>query len=110
MKTIPIYKHGEVVAQAQVDDEDYDRMSRGRWKLSGYGYAIRKSTLALDGVRHRLLFMHREVLGLEFGDGVQTDHLNGERLDNRRANLRAVSASEHASRHHADRRAGRELG
>jgi hypothetical protein len=39
--------------------------------------------------------MHRLILGLTHGDrSVEIDHVNGDKLDNRRANLRAVSHPE----------------
>jgi hypothetical protein len=44
-------------------------------------------------VTRRTIFMHREVLGLETGDPRQGDHLNRNRLDNRRENLRIIASS-----------------
>jgi hypothetical protein len=38
--------------------------------------------------------MHRTICGLERGDGRYVDHLNHDKLDNRRANLRVVSNAE----------------
>jgi hypothetical protein len=38
--------------------------------------------------------MHRELLGLTTGDSRQGDHINRDRLDNRRANLRIVTLAE----------------
>jgi len=72
-----------VVAHALVDAADADRISAHAWRMTG-GYPSR--TELVDG-RPRTVYMHREVLGLERGDGV-VDHVNGNALDNRRANLR----------------------
>jgi hypothetical protein len=38
--------------------------------------------------------MHRRILGLSRGDPLESDHINGDRLDNRRSNLRAVTRAQ----------------
>ena len=38
--------------------------------------------------------MHRLILGLSIKDGIFTDHINGNILDNRRANLRTCTNSQ----------------
>ena len=40
--------------------------------------------------------MHREILNLVPGDGLIVDHINGDTLDNRKSNLRVVTAVENA--------------
>jgi hypothetical protein len=71
-----------------VDDDVEVWASKFRWR-------IMKSTKTSYVRRHvsgetRSEFLHREVLGLEPGDGRKVDHINGNGLDNRRANLRIV--------------------
>lgn len=76
-------QNGSIRAQVRVSAQDIPRVSRHRWRLSGGGYAIRgKKTTTL---------MHREILGLEPGDPRYVDHINRDRLDNRRENLRIVT-------------------
>lgn len=83
---------GEGVAgYALVDPCDAD-LARYRWRLDREGYARGRT-----GGTSRS-YMHRLILGLtaDDGRGKQGDHINGQRLDNRRANLRIVSPSENS--------------
>lgn len=73
---------------ALVDDEDYEWLSSMSWHLNSYGYAARKVG------RTGTVLMHRMILGLTEGDDRMGDHINGTRLDNRRANLRACTHTE----------------
>jgi len=92
-KTIPVYQNGQIVAQAKVDDEDYARVSAYRWHMHPRGYAI-------AGSGNNKVLMHRLILDLANpkgngrGSGVsrpQADHINHDKLDNRRTNLRVVT-------------------
>lgn len=74
---------------AIVDKEDYERMNQFNWHFAG-GYARRNKQFP-DGKR-RIVFMHRELMNTP--DGYETDHINGDRLDNRRSNLRVVTRSQ----------------
>jgi hypothetical protein len=81
---------------AQVDDADLLRLSAYRWKAKWNGnrnniYAVRNTLIAGKPVTVR---MHREVVGLEFGDPREVDHLDHFGLNNTRSNLRIASRSE----------------
>ena len=67
---------------ATVDDADYDRLNRHRWYYER-GVAVRAPSR-----RHpdRRIFLHREIVGATPHQVVY--HVNGDSLDNRRANLR----------------------
>jgi hypothetical protein len=84
-KRIPV-SSPEGVVYALVDADDYDRLAGFKWCLSS-GYAMRKSPRPA-GVTCK---MHREVLGLVHGDGHEADHINRDKLDNRKSNLRVVT-------------------
>jgi len=86
-----------------VDAEDFAWLSQWRWHAQGrdrWIYAVR-SFIDLSG-KPGLVLMHREIAGT--GRGQSTDHINGDTLDNRRANLRTCSHSENmCNRAHSNR-------
>lgn len=89
---------GSVRAWALVDLEDAEWLSRWSWHLDPSGYAARHfytGDRKVPGSRHKV-YMHRQILGLKPHDPRYGDHINGNRLDNRRANLRIVTPLESA--------------
>lgn len=84
---VPLWKRdGSVHAYAIVDAADAEWVSQRRWVYCR-GYAQHRSGGRKSG---RSTSLHREILGLTPGDGMEGDHINRDRLDNRRANLRAI--------------------
>ena len=71
---------------AYVDAADYEWLSRWTWHLQN-GYAVRWE-------KRKVIFMHREIL--KPPKGKMGDHMNANRLDNTRANLRICSRPENA--------------
>lgn len=84
---VPIFGRSGQVAVALVDDEDFELVSSYRWCRNAFGYAVTR-------VGKRILFMHRVVMGLSYGDGQKTDHISRDKLDNRKANLRLVTQAQ----------------
>lgn len=70
-----------------VDEETYNKYNHLSWYLSDTGYAMRKTP---EGS----IRLHRLVTGAE--EGLVVDHLNGNKLDNRRKNLRVCTQKENA--------------
>lgn len=99
MKRIPLRNRGgETVAHALVDDEDYVWASKFRWSMRVGRYAARRGPrqegLAEGLTAGRQFYLHREILGLAPGDGLEGDHKNRDTLDNRRSNLHIVTRAE----------------
>jgi hypothetical protein len=69
---------------ALIDPEDYDFLMQWKWCCIT-GYAAR-STSGVDGAKRRTVLMHRVIANPP--EGFFVDHINHDRLDNRRVNLR----------------------
>lgn len=71
---------------AIVDDADFAYLSQWKWYCTSTGYAARKEP------RGHNLYMHRLLANSP--KGLETDHINGNKLDNRRSNLRPCTHSQ----------------
>lgn len=76
---------------ALIDDRDLEVVSKFSWsayqshkRWGWYAYAYTSPP-------RKYIFMHRLILGLTEGDGLQVDHINRNGLDNRRRNLRIAT-------------------
>jgi len=74
---------------AIVDQEDHAYLSQHSWSVDGSGCPQRAIKTASGW---RPIRMHRDLLKL--GPGQHADHIDGDKLDNRRANLRRCSQAE----------------
>jgi hypothetical protein len=81
LKEIPL-THGKF---AIVDDEDYEWLMQWKWHLSDRGYATRTETDPTTKKR-KTIFMHRLVINTL--KGLETDHIDKNRLNNTKNNLR----------------------
>ena len=81
---------------AIVDIDDFERVnSLGKWHESDTGYAVIRSII--DG-KKQTLRMHRVIMNCPNGKVV--DHLNGNKLDCRKKNLRICTQKENANNLH----------
>jgi hypothetical protein len=74
-----------------VDDLDFDLLSKFKWHIDNAGYAKRwVYQKTVNGKRLSMCeLMHRAIMSAPIG--MDIDHVNGNRLDNRRSNLRICS-------------------
>ena len=70
-----------------IDDEDYQSLPTKRWNLSTLGYVVVGSI-----VKGQPSFLHRIIMKAERGQFI--DHINGNKLDNRKQNLRFCTLTE----------------
>jgi hypothetical protein len=84
MKKIPLTK-GKL---AIVDDEDYEYLNVNKWYCSTTGYATR-ATRRDHNHKQKRIMMHREIIKAPVD--VQVDHIDGNRLNNTKENLRLVT-------------------
>lgn len=96
MKKIPLMGNAGKGKYALVDDEDYEVLSWFRWNYSsGYAYSVPRKGF-------KPLKMHRLILGQTDRNRV-VDHINLNKLDNRRNNIIIVSTGQNALRRSKNR-------
>jgi hypothetical protein len=90
---------------ALIDPADYLHLSRYKWRLCrtrGKNTFYAERSIRLPNGRYSRILMHREVLSLSKGELIHAaedcviDHINGNGLDNRRANLRLATVAQNA--------------
>lgn len=76
-----------------VDDEDFDFLSQWNWYCSetkkGSVYAVRKEYIY---PKQKTIYMHRLIANCP--KGMDIDHIDGNRLNNQKSNLRICSHNE----------------
>lgn len=79
MKEIPLTQ----CKVALVDDKYFEFLNQFKWRFSN-GYAARSDIRTKRG--RKTILMHRAIM--DAPKGVEVDHVNGDKLDNQRSNLR----------------------
>ncbi len=70
-----------------IDKEDFSFLAQWSWHITKNGYAARCS----NGKKY---YMHRIINNTP--NGLATDHINGNKLDNRKRNLRTCTLAENS--------------
>lgn len=79
---------------ALVDDEDYEYLSQWQWHYGVNGYAMRTTYIRGSGRKNQkneYVLMHRLIN--KTPPKQLTDHINRNKLDNRKTNLRSANKS-----------------
>jgi hypothetical protein len=82
MKKISLTNGGFAI----VDDDNFDEIIKYSWQNNGVGYATR------GGGRGKTIRMHRSIMDVS-DPKIHIDHINMDKLDNRKCNLRLSNPS-----------------
>lgn len=77
-----------------VDDEDFEYLNQWKWSITQAGYALRAYRIKGKLVN---IYMHRLLINAPKGKFV--DHINHNRSDNQRANLRLCTSYQNSLNH-----------
>lgn len=93
MKLIPLGGRLGKGKFTQVDDEDYEHLNQFYWQLNDRGY-VQGRYRRFKREQWRNVKMHRIIIGVP--RGVSVDHIDGNKTDNRRRNLRPCNQTQNA--------------
>ena len=83
-----INKKKEKTSETIVDENIYYNLIKHRWYLNNHGYVIGR------GENKKLVLLHRYIMGYNGDDFI--DHINNNPLDNRKENLRIITAKQNS--------------
>ena len=81
MKTIKSSNNHDII----VDEDDYNVLKRWRWRVNNQGYAVRTTT-------NKQISIHQQIMGVI--EGMEIDHIDRNKLNNTKENLRFVTRSQ----------------
>lgn len=79
---------------ALVSEEDYEELAQYKWRVGTHGYAMRAKWNPEKG-NNDCVLMHREIA--KPSKGLMVDHVDMDKLNNTRGNLRVVNKSQNTT-------------
>jgi hypothetical protein len=86
MIKIPLYYKNSIIKYSLVDYTVSLEINKYRWHLSESGYAVRYTS------KNKRVFLHRLIFNAKPHERI--DHINRDKLDNRKENLRLATHSQ----------------
>ncbi len=74
-----------------IDEEDINIFNSFSWSITSKGYV--RSTISFSKKQLKTIFLHRLIMNIE-DSKLQVDHINHNKLDNRKSNLRLCTNQE----------------
>lgn len=96
LREIPLTKGKHTI----VDEADYEHLSKMKWRITHNGYARHDIN---NSSTRACLFMHRIIMNCP--DDMIIDHINGDKLDNRKCNLRLCTHNDNKKARNKPRKA-----
>lgn len=85
-----------------LDDDDFEKFSKWSWQVNNSGYVRRTLKRRMFKLPQTTIYLHRVMM--EPPKGMVVDHINGDKLDNRRQNLRVVTQQQNQWNRHKTNR------
>lgn len=97
MKKIPLTGKNGLGKFAIVDADDYEHLMRWKWHVDCKGYPSRSQNMGkINGkVKIKTFKMHRDIMH-HHDRAENIDHIDGNKLDNRKVNLRPATHSQNS--------------
>lgn len=90
---LPLYKQGIITGYILIDQELFEYLSQWTWRENHNGYVSRVEKHPDGRPKHqRTVIMHRTITNTP--SDMVVDHINGDKLDNRKQNLRICTVGE----------------
>lgn len=85
---LKITKENIIIAEILIDIEDVDKINKYSWRLNEKGYVV-------TDIKGKKVRLHNLILNRDTSDPkIVCDHINRNKLDNRKENLRIVTQKE----------------